>query len=197
MVTVIFGIAGSFISLYSLLILVRIVLTWFQGPTYLGRPAELLAAVTDPYLNWFRRFGFLRIGSFDLSPVAGLVVLSVLGHIAGSLAGFGRISLGIILALLVDGIWSAASFLLFIFFLLSLIRFIGIMGKLNPASPMWRTIDYVLNPILLQLTRLLMAGKPTSYLNGLIIGGLTFLAGWVLGGILIDQLVRLLTRLPF
>jgi len=197
MVTVIFRIVGSFISLYSLLILVRIVLTWFQGPTYLGRPAELLAAVTDPYLNWFRRFGFLKVGAFDLSPVAGLIVLSVLGHVAGSLAGFGRISLGIILALLLDGVWSAASFLLFIFFILSAIRLVGILGRINPASPMWRTMDYVLNPVILPITRTVLSGRPTTFLNGLVIGGLAFLGSWLLGGILVNQLVGLFARLPF
>ena len=56
------------LSFYMLLIMFRILLSWFQGQNF-GKPVEFLAKVTDPYLRWFRRFEFLRVGNFDFSVI--------------------------------------------------------------------------------------------------------------------------------
>ena len=52
------------LSVYMILIFIRVLMTWFQGANY-GRAMEILRSVTDPYLYWFRRFPFLRAGSMD------------------------------------------------------------------------------------------------------------------------------------
>ena len=60
-------------SLYSLLILVRIFGSWFpqaQGHALM----QMVARVTDPYLNVFRRF-IPRLGMIDLSPMVAMFAL--------------------------------------------------------------------------------------------------------------------------
>jgi hypothetical protein len=76
---------------------------------------EVLCRITDPYLDWFRRFSSLRIGALDLSPLAAMAVLSVLNSVFLTLGRYGVITLGLILALILQALWSAASFILSFF----------------------------------------------------------------------------------
>lgn len=188
---------STLVSLYTLVIIVRIIMTWFHGPHGAGRPMEFLARITDPYLNYFRGFPFLRIGNFDFSPVAALIVLSVGGNILNSIAAFGKVTLGLVLALFLSAIWSAAAFFLTLFLILIVIRAVGIIVGINSASPFWRTLDMLLNPVLLPISRLILGGRHTTYLNGLFIGAAVLLGLRIIGGFAVHRLVLLLQGLPF
>ncbi|MBP7495043.1 MAG: YggT family protein, partial [Spirochaetales bacterium] len=69
MVRILMHTLSALVSLYTLLIIVRILLTWFSSPLGYGKVHHFLASVTDPYLNYFRRFSIFQIGRFDFSPV--------------------------------------------------------------------------------------------------------------------------------
>jgi uncharacterized protein YggT (Ycf19 family) len=76
---------STLVLVYSILIFIRILLTWAPRVPYNRFLAAAIAFVTDvvdPYLNLFRRFlPPVRIGpgSLDLSPIVGLVVLQLVG----------------------------------------------------------------------------------------------------------------------
>jgi YggT family protein len=44
----------SFISIYLLLLFIRVILTWFPNINWYNQPFAALSQVTDPYLNLFR-----------------------------------------------------------------------------------------------------------------------------------------------
>ena len=68
--------AGVFLQALSLLILVRVLLSWF--PIDLRNPiVRLLFEVTEPILAPFRKV-IPKIGMFDLSPLAALLVIQFL-----------------------------------------------------------------------------------------------------------------------
>ena len=188
---------SGIVSIYTLLIVARIVLAWFQGPYGRNVSTGLLARVTDPFLNYFRRFHFLMMGNLDFSPVAALIVLSVAGNIFNSVAAFGRVTLGLVLALVVSAVWSAAAFFLFLFIVLIAIRAFGILARLNSASPFWRTLDMILHPVLFPITDKLMGGRGVTYLKGLLVGGAALFAVRVFGGFLAGRLVTMLQKMPF
>src|SRR4051812_50049218 len=62
-------------------------MTWFTRipyNRYLDAALRFVSDVTDPYLNFFRRFiPSVRLGpgSLDLSPIVGVLVLSIVGGI--------------------------------------------------------------------------------------------------------------------
>lgn len=66
--------------LYSLLILGRIILSWFPQ---VGRYPiiKFLFSLVDPYLNFFRRFIPPIGGMIDLSPIVAFFALSLLEKI--------------------------------------------------------------------------------------------------------------------
>ena len=98
MIQQVFRFVSALVSLYMVVILIRIVLTWFRG-MHTGRAEEFLASVTDPYLNWFRRNVPVRLGALDFSPVVGILFLGLVNTVANQLAFSGTITFSFILAI--------------------------------------------------------------------------------------------------
>ncbi len=67
----------NFINVYLVLILVRILLTWFQGAGWAETATSYLSPITDPYLNVFRSF-IPPIGMIDISSILAIFVLQIL-----------------------------------------------------------------------------------------------------------------------
>jgi YggT family protein len=187
---VLMNILSSLTSLYMLLIFVRIMLTWFSGARY-GRPVELLCQITDPYLNWFRRFP-LRVGMLDLSPIVALTVLSVANNVFGTLGQYGRISMGIILAMLLSALWSAASFIIGFFIVILILRLIAYLTNRDVYRSFWGIIDTLSQPVLYRINRILFRDRLVHYVSALITAilvllvlrfGLGFLMRLLIGGL--------------
>ncbi|MDR2028027.1 MAG: YggT family protein [Treponema sp.] len=189
------NILSGITSLYMFLIFIRILLTWFSGVNY-GRAYELLSGVTDPYLNWFRRFPILQAASLDLSPIAALAVLSVVNNIFTTLARYGRISLGIILALCLSALWSAVSFMLVFFLAVVVLRLIAYLSNRNTYSTIWRIIDILSQPVLYRISRIIFQARLVNYLTRIITAIAVLLILRIGLGILMRMVMDLLIRLP-
>ena len=72
-----------FVSVYGLLILVYIILSWIQLPysIWSARIQQFLRDVCEPYLRIFRRF-IPPLGGLDLSPMIGLALLLIAEQVA-------------------------------------------------------------------------------------------------------------------
>ncbi|NEP36883.1 YggT family protein [Moorena sp. SIO3B2] len=66
----------SFIKIYLVLLIVRILLTWFQTMDWANQIASVLSPITDPYLNIFRSF-IPPLGGIDFSPILAIFVLQI------------------------------------------------------------------------------------------------------------------------
>ncbi|ORC38310.1 hypothetical protein B4O97_00705 [Marispirochaeta aestuarii] len=184
------------LSVYMILIFIRVLMTWFQGASY-GRAMEVLRSVTDPYLYWFRRFPFLRAGSMDFSPLAALIVLVIILNITNRLALTGSISLGIVLAIIVGSLWGAVGWVLTFFFILVLIRFITLLFRASMVSPFIQTLDIIIAPILRYFSRVILRGQNVTYQTGLALSGAILLLTRLLGNLVFYQIQGLLASLPF
>ncbi len=66
------------LGIYSTILIIRVLLTWFPNLD-MSNPILLnLCAITDPYLNFFR--------GIDLSPILAFVVIRVIQGILGNAA---------------------------------------------------------------------------------------------------------------
>jgi len=78
---------SSFLGIYSTLLLIRILLTWFPNVNWYDQPFLTLSQLTDPYLNLFRSI-IPPIGGLDLSPMLAIFALQFLQNIvANQVAG--------------------------------------------------------------------------------------------------------------
>ena len=73
----VFGVLSQTLQIYSTLLIVRVLLTWFPGIDWSNGVLSALTSITDPYLNIFR--GIIPpIGGFDISSILAFLLLSFL-----------------------------------------------------------------------------------------------------------------------
>ncbi|MHB9295624.1 putative YggT family protein [Pillotina sp. SPG140] len=184
------------ISIFEVAIIIRIFLSWFSGAHY-GKAFELLSTITDPYLNWFRRFSFLRVGAFDFSPIAALGVLSIVRGAIGMLSRYGMIRVGIILTMLLSLVWSAVSFLFGFCAIIVGLRVIAYITNRDVYGSFWQIVDNASRPILYRTNRLMFNRRSISYRTSLFASLALFAVALVAGHFLIQILKVLLLSLPF
>jgi YggT family protein len=183
-------------GLYTILIFIRVVASWFSGANY-GRPIEILRRITDPYLSWWSRFSFLRAGYLDLSPVAGMALLSLLQNIFSATARAGRIRLGIILFIALSSLWSALSFIIGFFIIVLVLRLVAFITNRNVYGGFWRIVDTVSRPVLYRITRIFFRSRIINYLSGLIFSILVLILLFAAGSIAVQNVSPSLRQLPF
>lgn len=76
---------ATFISIYSSLLFIRILLTWFPNVNWYNQPFSALSQITDPYLNIFRSI-IPPLGGMDFSPILAIIALQLLGRVLNQLA---------------------------------------------------------------------------------------------------------------
>ena len=84
---------GALFLVYLILIIIRVLLTWIPRLPYnraLQVSIGFVEEVTDPYLNFFRRFlppigggGF----ALDLSPILGIILLIIAQRVVVGIIG--------------------------------------------------------------------------------------------------------------
>lgn len=164
-------IISAFLSLYSLLCLLRIIITWIPNYSY-RKPADILAQICDPYMNLFRGIKWLRFGSFDFSPALALCILGAGSQLFSSLANGGYINLQMILAMILGIFFSILSSLIFFLIILFAIRLILIMinrDSYNTSGFMANQIDSSISSIVYRIARTFAMGRRITYKAALII----------------------------
>ena len=82
----IFTVLAYTAQLFSYLLLIRVLLTWFPGIDWNNGVLSSLSSITDPYLNIFR--GVIPpIGGFDISSLLAFLLLN---FIVNALFGVAR-----------------------------------------------------------------------------------------------------------
>ena len=75
----------SFLQIYWVLLIVRILLSWFQTMEWAGQIISFLAPITDPYLNIFRSI-IPPIGGIDISAILAIFLLQFIQSSLGAVA---------------------------------------------------------------------------------------------------------------
>jgi len=151
---------------YFIALMLRILSSWFvssRKPAWL----EVLAKFTDPYLDLFRRIGFLRFRSFDLSPVLALGLVYIAFTISYSISLEHRVWFGLVVALFIQVIGSSISFLFVIFAVLAAIRLIAILARASSVQQVWFLLDHLLQPMVYPIISRLSPRKVLPYGTGL------------------------------
>ena len=158
---------ASLVSIYAMLCFARIFLTWIPDLAY-SQVGRVLSSICDPYLNLFRRLRFLRFASFDFSPTIALCVLIGISAILSNIALAGTITVGILLAVIVNMIWSIVSAITFFIIIILLVR-LAILIFSQRYNPMWEQLDRSITPIVYKVSQLIAGGRRMSYKTALII----------------------------
>ncbi|MBW4513545.1 MAG: YggT family protein [Scytonematopsis contorta HA4267-MV1] len=82
--SLLFTTLSTFLQIYTTLLIIRVLLTWFPTINWYNQPFAALGQITDPYLNAFRSI-IPPIGMMDFSPVLAILLLQVAGSLLASL----------------------------------------------------------------------------------------------------------------
>jgi YGGT family. len=127
---------SKLITLYSFIIWTRILLSWVNPYSRPGSLTYYFAMLVDPFLNLFRSKHF-RVGMLDFSPIFAIATLSLVQSVANVYAAYGVITLGLILALMLNIIWNYGVSFFFLFAIISLI-FRTLTSFTGSTGMMWR-----------------------------------------------------------
>jgi len=75
---------AQFLQIYSVLLIIRILLSWFPNINWYDPPFSILSQLTDPYLNIFRSF-IPPLGGMDFSPILAILLLNLVSSLLASL----------------------------------------------------------------------------------------------------------------
>ncbi|MGD1807869.1 YggT family protein [Dapis sp. BLCC M126] len=77
---------STFVSIYLVLMFIRILLSWFPNVNWYDPPFSVLSQLTDPYLNIFRSI-IPPLGGIDFSPIIAIFALQFAAQILTGLLG--------------------------------------------------------------------------------------------------------------
>ena len=192
----IFKLITTMISVYTLLCLIRIILTWLPELNY-SAFGRFLSQACDPYLNIFRRIRFLQIGALDLSPIVAIGVLSLSSSLITQMLIYGRFSLGYLLASVIQVCWTAISSVLTVYNILLVIRLVIALLKKDYSSRIWGALDRIIYPIQSKVTQLFFKNKIISNALGIGITLVACILLQIVGSWLIGKIALLLSYIPF
>jgi YggT family protein len=76
---------ATFVTFYSYLLIIRVLLTWFPTIEWHNQPFAALGQITDPYLNLFRSI-IPPLGGMDFSPILAFLALNIVGELLTNLS---------------------------------------------------------------------------------------------------------------
>jgi len=76
----------TFVTIYSYLLIFRLLLSWFPNINWFAQPFATLAQLADPYLKLFRSI-IPPLGGIDFSPILALFLLQLLSSTLASVQG--------------------------------------------------------------------------------------------------------------
>jgi len=188
----IFGFIAAALGIYSILIFVRIIFSWF-GNMVSGKPIEILEKLTDPYLDWFRRNLNLRIGLLDFSAVAAIVTLSLLQSLFYTLARAEVVSVGSIIAAILGALWTIISFIIGFYMIIIGLRAFAYFTNRNIYSPFWQTVDNIYQPFMYKINSIIFGKTIGHFLKRMIIVFLLLLLLMIGGRLIINLLIGFLS----
>ena len=190
------SIAASLLSFYSLLIWLRIVISWVrigQNPL-----THWLGKIVDPYLNLFKPLTALRRERFDLTPLAALALLSVVQSMLRLYGTYGRLTIGMVLALILHTLWSYLASPLFWFALILLgVRLYFCYRPSPKAITYIAMLDSMLGGLLNWVQRLFYPGRAINDRRLVTTSLIITLALYLASSALVKALVTLASRLGF
>ena len=135
------------LELYSFLIWIRIIISWFRPYPRVGSFTYYIAKAVDPYLSLFRS-DKARIGALDFSPVIAVGILSVIESLLNVFGIYGTVTFGIILSQIILAFWSyGVSIFLWISIIMLIFRTIASFSS-NPAFYNMQSALSFTNPII-------------------------------------------------
>lgn len=190
-----FKILASAVSIYEVMCLIYIVMSWFPGARN-SRFGSFMTQACDPYLSWFRRFN-LYIGRLDFSPILAIGALVLVSGIFSNIASYGSIRLGTLLAALLQICWSLISSIITVFNILMVVRLVVHLAGKDFTLQLWRSMDKIIAPVQTRVSSMIFRNRFRTYRAQLATTLAVCLLVQILGSWITGLIASLFVKLPF
>lgn len=197
MLRILINTAAGAVSLYSTLCFFRIILTWIPSLNY-SAVGKFLSSICDPYLNLFSRLP-LRVGMIDFTAMVAIGVLYVISSILTNVSASGYISLSMILANLINIVWSIGSSIITVIMLIFFVRYlVSVFNKSsNQYNSPWQRFDDAIRNMVFKICSFLTGGKNISYKTALLVDSIALLLILLVSSFLLRILLVFVNYIPF
>ncbi len=197
MIQVILSVLSAAITIYTLMCFVYVMLSWFPGARF-TKFGRFIESVCSPYMNLFSRFGWLRFGNMDFSPILSIGFLSVVSSILSRISATGTLYFGSILESIIYMLWNVCSSILSILFFVVLVRWIVLLVKNGQTSinSIWYQVDRMIEGITFKISSTFFKSR-VSYQKALLVTWITLLIFLGVGRFLVGILCALCMKIPF
>lgn len=174
---------------YLLLITLRILSSWVSisnsGPIF-----NFLKQATDPYLQFFSRFQFLRIGFLDFSSVVAIYVLFAIAQTLMVMANVEQMTAGIFLSVSLRAIWRIIRAGLMLFLIACIGRFLIMRANGTTQTPIGNLAGSLSGVVVRIVSRYIQLGKNGTESNYLLLSILILVAMRISGNFVVRYLVN-------
>lgn len=175
-----------------MLIVVDIILKWiYSGPK--GRGTMMISQLTDPFLNFFKRFRISRIGYIDISPLLAVLTLSIINQILGRIRELGSITFWAIIAIIISSVWNVIMTLLLAVLVVAAVRYLFLMFTTNKMNSFANACDAFFIPLSSRIASVFIKNASSSYQLNLIISIIVAAVLLTVGSFSITWLTNLLS----
>ena len=197
MIPIIFSVLSAAITIYTLMCFICVILSWFPGARF-TRFGHFIERACLPYMNFFSRFGWLRLGNIDFSPIISIGVLSVASSILSRISATGTLYFGAILESIIYMLWNVCSSILSLLFIVVLIRWIVLLVKNGQTSmsSVWYQVDRMIESIVFKISSTFFKTR-VSYQKALLVTWITLMVFLGVGRFLVGILCALCMKIPF
>ncbi|MCQ2580160.1 MAG: YggT family protein [Treponemataceae bacterium] len=184
------------VSVYTLLLFVRVILTWVPSMEY-SKFGRFLAEICDPFLNIFKKVRFLRAGNIDFTPMLAIGSLVIVSSVLQSIINSRRISVGVIIASVINLCWSVISTVFVVFIVVVLIRLIVNFLNKDTDSQIWVQLDKMISPVAYHLSNMIFPKKYIKYQTVLIVTLIALVVCYFLLEFILLFIAGFFASLPF
>lgn len=184
------------VSVYTLLLFVRVILTWVPSMEY-SKFGRFLAEICDPFLNIFKKVRFLRAGNIDFTPMLAIGSLVIVSSVLQSIINSRRISVGVIVASVINLCWSVISTVFVVFIVVVLIRLIVNFLNKDTDSQIWVQLDKMISPVAYHLSNMIFPKKYIKYQTVLIVTLIALVVCYFLLEFILLFIAGFFASLPF
>lgn len=191
------------LSLYGFMLLLRIIFSWMrtsplsnqEGP----RPIQaFIERITQPYLALFSGLRFLKTPRLDFTPLAAFLVLNFLQNIVAYFASTGTLSVAILLAYTIRGLWSSLISPVFLVFTIVLIVRLILCYRHTPSSLAYRqALDSLTGWLVNGIQRRFYKERIMSDKSLFVISLILTIGLWAISALVVNVLMQLVLKLPF
>ncbi len=185
----VFLLIGWLLTLLTLVILIRVIISWVPHINAGSPFIRVVKAIADPVLTPFRGVLPTLGGMLDLSPVLAIVVLEVLSQIFFNLSNDASVGASSVVYYLLSAIEQIVLTLVVIVIVLTLLRFIVTLFHADPRHPLTRAVRAMAAPFCRPFEGITISGRSSSVDVGALVATGVYIVTFVVLQVIFTRII--------